>query len=101
MSGQVHQVVAMAALMVLEQGWQVALMALTELLARQHADTVHKLLRPLGREKTVDLLVGSLTAGPKSQSQGGHQQWPGSIHHRCPGPDPGAGRHAQIGPNRR
>ena len=62
-------VAAMAALMVLEQGWQVALMAPTDLLARQHADTIHRLLKPLGKEKTVDLLVGSLKPAQKTQAR--------------------------------
>ena len=72
-------VAAMAALMVLEQGWQAALMAPTELLARQHADTIYKLLEPLGRETTVDLLVGSLKPAQKSKARAaiasGHAQF--------------------------
>lgn len=62
-------VAAMAALMALEQGFQVALMAPTELLARQHAATIHGLLKPLGYEKQVGLLVGSLKAAPKASAQ--------------------------------
>lgn len=62
-------VAAMAALMALEQGWQVALMAPTELLARQHADTLYTLLKPLGLEQTVDLLVGSLKAAQKAHAR--------------------------------
>ncbi|MEO8105085.1 MAG: ATP-dependent DNA helicase RecG [Candidatus Saccharibacteria bacterium] len=62
-------VAVMAALMALEQGWQVALMAPTELLARQHADTLYKLLQPLGRESAVDLLVGSLKPAQKSRAR--------------------------------
>jgi ATP-dependent DNA helicase RecG len=62
-------VAAMAALMALAQGWQVALMAPTELLARQHAETIHRLLEPLGYEGMVDLLVGSLTPGQKKQAR--------------------------------
>jgi ATP-dependent DNA helicase RecG len=61
-------VAAMAALMALAQGWQVALMAPTELLARQHAGTIHTLLEPLGYGDRVDLLVGSLTAAQKKQA---------------------------------
>jgi ATP-dependent DNA helicase RecG len=53
-------VAAMAAIMAVEQGYQAALMAPTELLARQHADTLFKLLAPLGLEDRVGLLVGSL-----------------------------------------
>jgi ATP-dependent DNA helicase RecG len=62
-------VAAMAALMALSQGWQVAFMAPTELLARQHAETLHKLLEPLGYENIVDLLVGSLNAKQKSKAR--------------------------------
>ncbi|MEK7594676.1 MAG: ATP-dependent DNA helicase RecG [Patescibacteria group bacterium] len=62
-------VAAMAAIMALEQGWQTALMAPTELLARQHAETIHGLLKPLGLEGKVVLLVGSLTAAQKSKAR--------------------------------
>jgi len=62
-------VAAMAALMAIAQGWQVAFMAPTELLARQHADTIYKLLKPLGYEKTVTLLVGSLKPDQKKKAQ--------------------------------
>lgn len=58
-------VAAMAALMAIAQGWQVALMAPTELLARQHANTIHELLKPLGWDKTVGLLVGSMKTAQK------------------------------------
>ncbi len=58
-------VATMAALMAMEQGYQVALMAPTELLARQHADTIYNLLKPLGYEDQVGLLVGSLSAKQK------------------------------------
>jgi ATP-dependent DNA helicase RecG len=61
-------VAAMAALMALEQGWQAALMAPTELLARQHAETIHQLLRPLGLEAQVILLVGSLKPDQKAKA---------------------------------
>ncbi len=61
-------VATMAALMALAQDWQVALMAPTELLARQHADTVYDLLQALGYEKKVALLVGSLTAVQKRKA---------------------------------
>ena len=59
-------VAAMAALMAMEQGFQVALMAPTELLARQHAETVYKLLEPLGFADQVGLLIGSLKAAQKA-----------------------------------
>lgn len=62
-------VATMAALMPLAQNQQVALMAPTELLARQHADTIHGLLKALGREGEVVLLVGSLSAAQKAKAQ--------------------------------
>jgi ATP-dependent DNA helicase RecG len=62
-------VATMVALMALAQGWQVAFMAPTELLARQHADTIYELLRPLGQEALVTLLVGSLTPTQKTQAR--------------------------------
>lgn len=62
-------VAAMAALMVIARGWQVALMAPTELLARQHAETLHALLKPLGHESSVLLLVGSLSAAQKAKAR--------------------------------
>jgi ATP-dependent DNA helicase RecG len=62
-------VAAMAALMIMAQGMQVALMAPTELLARQHADTLHRLLKPLGYADKVTLLVGSMTAAQKNKAR--------------------------------
>ncbi len=62
-------VATMAALIALEQGWQVAFMAPTELLARQHADTIFRLLKPLNMEHVVALLVGSLSAAQKTHAQ--------------------------------
>lgn len=59
-------VATMAALMAITRGWQVAFMAPTELLARQHADTIFKLLEPLGMQEKVGLLVGGLSAQKKS-----------------------------------
>jgi ATP-dependent DNA helicase RecG len=44
-------------------------MAPTELLARQHADTIYKLLKPLGMEQELVLLVGALSAAQKKQAQ--------------------------------
>jgi ATP-dependent DNA helicase RecG len=62
-------VATMVALMALEQGYQVAFMAPTELLARQHAETIYKLLEPLGFEAQVGLLVGSLKPAEKERAQ--------------------------------
>ncbi|OGL25373.1 ATP-dependent DNA helicase RecG [Candidatus Saccharibacteria bacterium RIFCSPHIGHO2_01_FULL_48_12] len=53
-------VAAMAALMVIEQGYQVAMMAPTEILARQHAETIWGLLSKVGYGEQVGLLLGSL-----------------------------------------
>ena len=61
-------VATMAAVMALRAGYQVAFMAPTELLARQHADTIHKLLEPLGMAKELTLLVGALTAAQKQKA---------------------------------
>jgi ATP-dependent DNA helicase RecG len=61
-------VATMTALMVMAEGMQAALMAPTELLARQHAETIYKLLKPLGREDEVVLLVGSLSAAQKAKA---------------------------------
>jgi ATP-dependent DNA helicase RecG len=62
-------VAVMAALMVLAEGKQVALMAPTELLARQHAETIYKLMQPMGRADSVVLLVGSLSAAQKAKAR--------------------------------
>lgn len=63
-------VAAMAGLMAMAAGWQVALMAPTEILARQHADVIHRLLKPLNLHSQVGLLVGSLK---KSQKSAAHE----------------------------
>lgn len=62
-------VAAMAALMVHESGHQTALMAPTELLARQHADTLFRLLKPLGHADQVCLLVGGMKAAEKQRAR--------------------------------
>jgi ATP-dependent DNA helicase RecG len=62
-------VATMAAVMAVAQGWQVAFMAPTELLARQHGETIHALMKPLGYENSVGLLVGSLAAAPKAKAR--------------------------------
>ncbi len=53
-------VAAMAALMAMEQNFQVAFMAPTEILARQHAETLYKLLDAVGYAGQVGLLIGGL-----------------------------------------
>ncbi len=58
-------VAAMAALMAMEQGFQAAFMAPTEILARQHADTLLNLLSNVGYGKQVGLLLGSLKPAQK------------------------------------
>lgn len=62
-------VAAMAAAMTLKQGFQVALMAPTEILARQHAETLYDLLQPLGMADKMTLLVGGLKPTQKKQAQ--------------------------------
>lgn len=62
-------VATMAALMAIEQGFQVAFMAPTELLARQHAETITKLLEPMGFADSVVLLVGGMKASQKQLAQ--------------------------------
>jgi ATP-dependent DNA helicase RecG len=62
-------VAAMAAVMAMKQGFQVALMAPTELLARQHAETIYDLLQPLGMADQVSLLVGGLKQTQKKAAQ--------------------------------
>lgn len=60
-------VAAMASAMVIRAGYQVAFMAPTEILARQHAETMHTILRPLGFEKQISLLLGSTQ--PKARTE--------------------------------
>lgn len=61
-------VAAMVGAMTISQGMQVALMAPTELLARQHAETIHRLLEPLGLGEHVGLLVGGLKPAQKKSA---------------------------------
>ncbi|MEX1995710.1 MAG: ATP-dependent DNA helicase RecG [Candidatus Saccharimonadales bacterium] len=61
-------VAAMAGIMAIEQGFQVALMAPTEILARQHADTLFSLLSNIGQADKVSLLIGGMSAKQKSEA---------------------------------
>jgi ATP-dependent DNA helicase RecG len=54
-------VATMAALMVISEGYQVAFMAPTEILAKQHAQTIQELLKPLEMTGKLGLIVGSMT----------------------------------------
>lgn len=62
-------VAAMAAAMAMDQGLQVAFMAPTEILARQHAGTLLNLLSNVGYSEQVGLLVGSLKPAQKQLAQ--------------------------------
>lgn len=60
-------VAALAALQAVDNGFQAALMAPTEILAEQHFEKLRSLLAPL--EINVELLVGSLKARDKTRCQ--------------------------------
>lgn len=62
-------VATMAALMAMDAGYQIAFMAPTELLARQHADTVVRLLTAHGYGDRVSLLVGSMKPAQKEAAR--------------------------------
>lgn len=62
-------VAAMAALMAMEQGFQAAVMAPTEIVARQHAETLLNLLSNVGYGEKVGLLIGSLNSKQKETAQ--------------------------------
>ena len=59
-------VAAGVAYSLIKEGWQVAMMAPTEILAEQHAATLQKLL---GESVRVGLLTGALTAAQKRRMQ--------------------------------
>ena len=59
-------VAAMASLVAIEQSFQVALMAPTEILARQHAETLQRLLEHAGVGEQIALLIGSLKPAQKA-----------------------------------
>lgn len=59
-------VAAQAAIIAVENGYQVAIMAPTEILAEQHYFNFRRLLEPIGY--TIDLLKGSLTSKRKRES---------------------------------
>ena len=61
-------VATMAAVMALAEGHMVALLAPTELLARQHAETISTLLKPLGMSDRLILLTGSQAARQKKNA---------------------------------
>jgi ATP-dependent DNA helicase RecG len=62
-------VAAMAAVMAMAEGYQVVLMAPTELLARQHAETIYKLLEPHSLQGKIALLVGGMKTKEKDTAR--------------------------------
>lgn len=62
-------VAAMAAIMAMAGGYQATLMAPTELLARQHAETIYGLMNPLGLHDKVALLVGGMKSKEKDAAR--------------------------------
>ena len=75
--GSGKTVVALLAMMpMIEAGYQAALMVPTEILGRQHVQSIRKLIEPLGLR--CELLSGKMTAKEREQVRGGLAD--GSIH---------------------
>ena len=67
--GSGKTVIALLALLsAVESGYQGALMAPTEVLARQHAESIRELLSGLSMDACVELLTGSMTAKEKREA---------------------------------
>ena len=67
--GSGKTVIALLALLsAVESGYQGALMAPTEVLARQHAESIRELLSGLSMDVYVELLTGSMTAKEKREA---------------------------------
>jgi ATP-dependent DNA helicase RecG len=98
-------VAALAALQALEAGYQVALMAPTEILAEQHFITFKRWLEPLGIE--VAWLAGKLKgkaaqrAGADRQRHADGGRHPRAVPGRGAVQEPGAGDHRRTAPLRR
>ncbi len=62
-------VALLAALFVIEQGWQATIMAPTEVLARQHGESISKLIEPLGI--SMEVLTGSTPSAQRKKITAG------------------------------